>query len=137
MSQFIRIKRQDHTYFMHVEPTDSFLSVKAKVAELNDRQNAGDVRIFNADRVRLLRSLVYLWWWRVVGIQHPAFATHRTRYPHVSPSPARRSPPPARASMHADDTPHTYTARTASRPLLLPWHCMHYPLMMHTYSTEV
>ena len=50
MSQFIRIKRQDHTYFMHVEPTDSFLSVKAKVAELNDRQNAGDVRIFNTDR---------------------------------------------------------------------------------------
>ena len=57
MSQFIRIKRQDHTYFMHVEPTDSFLSVKAKVAELNDRQNAGDVRIFNTDRVRLSRSL--------------------------------------------------------------------------------
>ena len=99
MSQFIRIKRQDHTYFMHVEPTDSFLSVKAKVAELNDRQNAGDVRIFNADRVRLLRSLVFM------VVAGGRYSTSRDRYtPHSLPpcvSLPRSQKPAARARFDA------------------------------------
>lgn len=56
MSMYIRLKRKNQTVFMHVEPSDSFGSVKQRVADLFALE-VGNVMLVADDRKKELVDL--------------------------------------------------------------------------------
>ena len=56
MSMYIRLKRKNQTVFMHVEPSDSFGSVKQRVAELFAVET-GNVMLIADDKKKELVDL--------------------------------------------------------------------------------
>ena len=56
MSMYIRLKRKNQSVFMHVEPSDSFSSIKDRVAELFG-QESGNVMLYADDKVKELVDL--------------------------------------------------------------------------------
>lgn len=51
MSMYLRLKRKNQTVFMHVEPSDSFASIKQRIAELFDEVDATGIMLLNTDKV--------------------------------------------------------------------------------------
>jgi hypothetical protein len=49
MSIYVRIKRQKQTIFMHCEPNDTALELKAKIASLGHQAPIENIRLLHAE----------------------------------------------------------------------------------------
>lgn len=50
MSMYLRLKRRNQTLFLHVEPSDSFASIKQRVGEVLDVEPTS-IMLLNTDKV--------------------------------------------------------------------------------------
>lgn len=52
MSMYIRLKRKSQTIFLHVEPSNSFGQIKARIAEILNMPDPNRIQLVASDKVR-------------------------------------------------------------------------------------
>lgn len=53
MSMYIRLKRKSQTVFLHVEPSNTFLQLKQRIAEIFSIADPAHIMLVASDKVRL------------------------------------------------------------------------------------